>query len=200
MVETLFVVAAARADGQTDNTVAIVALIITGLVGVAGPFILSIAAARRQRGEQSAHDERQRRQLEADVQRESRESRRRVLDDGAVLLHRVNAFFLEGMKSSEQPGLVEYNRQDWDQLQEEMGVQRARLALWFDESSDVALAYRATIGAVVGAWYLRIAQSEEDDAAREAREAKLKTISAKFESSRRAYFAAAQAYVTGMAR
>jgi hypothetical protein len=57
-------------SGSTDNTVAIVGLIAAGFVGVAGPVITAIFAARRQRADLAAAESRQRDAFDAEKARQ----------------------------------------------------------------------------------------------------------------------------------
>ena len=168
------------AAGQTDNTVAIVAVLVTGAVGVVGPLILSARADRRQRLE-----------IAADREREARQARREVLDVGAALIQRWNMRHCRrgdaGVVS--QPEGV-------DELHEELEEHHARLLLWFDDDDMVVRAFNAATINVVGLWAtnLREADSAEDSVTKAL---EMERFEKAVDRERGRYLAAARTYLSG---
>lgn len=130
----------------SDNTVAIYALVVSGIVGLAGPIILSYFASRRTREELNAGDARQRRALRHEGERE-------VLDAGAVLLQRFRL-------ASGRPFLGA-NEDEAKIMIVELGAHLARLLLWFPEDSDVVGSFEAMFTHCV--LYEEQVHSERDD-------------------------------------
>jgi hypothetical protein len=113
-----------------DNTVAIVGLAVGGIVGIAGPIIVSVFAARRTREELKSSDERQRRAIRHAGERE-------VLDAGAVLLQRLRMITGTPLGT---PG-----RGDSKDMVIELGAHLSRLLLWFPEDSEIAQSFQAML-------------------------------------------------------
>jgi hypothetical protein len=145
----------------TDNAVPIVAIVVTGIVGVVAPFITSIASGRRLTRELIENEKRQTEALKAeqerlelqlgkeaerleaslaaDRQRVREEAIREVLDKGAVLMSQYRSTTAE-TKASSTPGHLDVTPR-WHEVVEEVAAHRNRLRIWFEEDSEVVMAF-----------------------------------------------------------
>lgn len=149
---------------QPDNTVAVVAVVVTGAVGFLAPLIISVASSRRSARELAAAEARQDAALAADRERlemqlaaerqrlegsldDARRAARRiemrdVLDTGAVLLRKYRSAFstLEVAIGAPRPIVLSVS-EEWKVVGDEVVAQGARLLLWFDADDDVVEAF-----------------------------------------------------------
>jgi hypothetical protein len=116
----------------SDNTVAIVALGVSVIVGLGSPVIVSIFARKRLDRELDARDDAQRRAIRHEAERE-------VLDSAALLLQRYR--FLAG----QDPPSPTWVKEIAD-LTYQAGGQYARLEMWFGADAEVAKAYGLMLG------------------------------------------------------
>ena len=137
----------------SSTTVAIVAIAVSGAVGVVAPIITSFAAGKRLRRELAASERRQKEALDAqalhldrqlgedterltlrlsaDRDRSRTEALRHVLNEGAELVTRFGAVQRETRPSS-MPGHFDVSER-WAEIVEQVAAYRNRLRLWFRE-------------------------------------------------------------------
>ena len=142
----MILAAAANVTGtSSNNTVAVYALIVAAVVGFGGPLLQSITADRRQKKALEAAKEELSTRLEAESERLDQtlaaahrkaryESEREALDAGAVFLQRFRAKVDQSAPAFDSPEMAA--------MSEELGIQLARLRLWFAEDSQVVQAFR----------------------------------------------------------
>lgn len=152
------------AAAEPNNNVALVAIVVSGVVGVAAPLIISLASGRRSARELAAAEARQLAMVAADRERLEmqlaaererleasltearratwRQEVRDVLDTGAVLLQRYRSAFstIEVAAGAPRPIVLSVSEQ-WKTSGDEVVAQRARLLLWFDEDEDLVEAF-----------------------------------------------------------
>jgi hypothetical protein len=180
---------------QTDNTVALVAVIITGAVGIIGPIILSLAAVHRQREEAKTLEERQVIELNAARARENRDARRAVLESGAIYLQDFYKA-LSNLKPVEgEHGTVAVPK-GWDDSMNGLTTNATRLRLWFPASSEIVKAFETANTAIAYSWYANMPTPDEDDDTRAKREAKAARLNRQLDDARQRYLAAARRYLT----
>lgn len=195
----------------SSNTVAIIAIIVTGIVGVVAPFITSIASGKRLERELKASDRRQATalaaeqerldlqldkeserlaaSLAADRQRVRDEGVREVLDRGAVLMSQYRSATSETQASS-TPGLVNVSVR-WHEVVEEVAAHRNRLRLWFEEDDEVILAFDDFLA------YANFHADERMKPSSPNKDAVLKGIEEDFWKHRDRYLAAARVELGG---
>lgn len=124
----------------SSDTLAMVAIGTSGLVGLAGVVVPALTSGRRQRSEH-----------EAERQREVRAVRRQLLDDGAILLRRLKNALSAFKFVPDEPGQVTAESAiPMDELMPDMAAHNARMQLWFPADSEVYKAWvnaQASIGA-----------------------------------------------------
>ena len=135
-------------SATASNTVAIVAIAVTGLIGVVGPIVTGIflwrntgrtIAAEEERQSKALAEERGRLRdtLATEERRMRTEAIRGVLDHGAVLINRIQEM-LGGLKA--QGDMVEVPL-GFDEMLSAATAFQGRLRLWFDDRSDIVRAF-----------------------------------------------------------
>jgi hypothetical protein len=130
------------------SAVPIVAIIAGAVVGVVSPIAVA-AVARRSRRELDASADRQRAALDAERERlettlqakglrQRRETERRLLDSGTVVIADFRAAVAE-LKLDPRGRPIPTDR--WRAVVHEVAVFRGRLMLWFDEAADIVQAF-----------------------------------------------------------
>jgi hypothetical protein len=130
------------------SAVPIVAIIAGAVVGVVSPIAVA-AVARRSRRELDASADRQRAALDAERERlqttlqaeglrQRRETERRLLDRGTVLIADFRAVAAD-LKLDPRGRPIPTDR--WRTVVHEIAVFRGRLLLWFDETADIVQAF-----------------------------------------------------------
>lgn len=131
-----------------SNTVAIVAIAVTGLVGVVSPIVTGIflwrntgrtIAAEEGRQGKALDEERKRLgdTLAAEEKRARTEAIRVVLDHGATLINRIQEM-LGGLKAQGDKVEVPVG---FEEMLSEATAFQGRLRLWFDDGSDIVTAF-----------------------------------------------------------
>jgi hypothetical protein len=130
------------------NAVPIVAIIAGAVVAVVSPIAVAAVALRsrreldasadRQRAELDAERERLQTTLQADGVRQRRETERRLLDRGTVLIADFRAVAAD-LKLDPRGRPIPTDR--WRAVVHEIAVFRSRLLLWFDETADIVQAF-----------------------------------------------------------
>jgi hypothetical protein len=145
----------------TDNTVAIIAIIVTGIVGVVAPIITIIASGKRLTRELDASETRQKDALTAEQDRLDRqmaseserlaltfdtdrqrfrdEAIRGVLDKGVILITAYGSTMSEA-KASSTPGHFDLPPR-WFEVVGEVATHRNRMRLWFEDTEEVVQAF-----------------------------------------------------------
>jgi hypothetical protein len=194
-----------------DNTIPIVAIIVTGIVGVVAPVVTNIASGKRLTRELKENESRQTEALKAeqerldlqlnkeserlstslsaDRQRVREEAIREVLDRGAVLISQYRSASAE-TKASVEPGLVNVS-ESWKQVIEEVAAHRNRLRIWFAEDDEVVLAFDDFLA------YTNFHAEERMKPASENKDVILDGIEEDFSKHRERYFAAARLKLGG---
>jgi hypothetical protein len=160
---------AASSSGISD-TVAIVALIVTGVAGIVGALVLYLNTGRTIKADGARHatillTEQIRHQtsltaeasrldatLAAEQQRLRWQAVREVLNEGTVLLTEFTAI-TNGLRQV-SPGHLELPA-GWDETVQQVGIFRGRLRLWFDDDDGVVKAFDDLLGAAVWTSELR---------------------------------------------
>lgn len=198
-------------SGGGGNSVAIAGLVVAGIVGLVGPALTVFFAAKRQATELDAERARLEATLAADRRKAMIEVRRELLDAGAVLiveLEEALGALLETRDTAEP--------HDWEAFVKKLFRFRARLRLWFDDSSEVVEAFtdltnhmrtqhvELQIAASSREFVDELAEKAgEDDehviALRKEDAAKLEERAAAVENAQRRYLDAARDYIAGEA-
>jgi hypothetical protein len=132
-----------------NNTVAIFAIIAGAVVGVIGPLIAATALARRSKQELDASAARQRdaldaererlqATLQAEGQRRRRDTERKLLDRGTVLIAEFRTVVADIKLDARGKPIV---TDPWREVVHEVAAFRGRLLLWFDDNSAIVEAF-----------------------------------------------------------
>lgn len=195
----------------SSNTVAIVAIIVTGIVGVVAPIITSIASGRRLTRELNAGETRQEDALKAEQQRLEQQltseserlaatldgdrqharddAIREVLDKGAILITEYGSTMSEA-KASATPGHLDLSTR-WLEVVGEVATHRNRLRLWFDDDEEVVQAFDNFLA------YTNFYVEEKVKPPSPDQDAILKGIEEDFHDHRERYLSAARAQLAG---
>ncbi len=130
------------------SAVPIVAIVAGAVVGVVSPMAVA-AVARRSRRELDASADRQRAALDAERERlqttlqaeglrQRRETERRLLDRGTVLIADFRAVAAD-LKLDPRGRPIATDR--WRAIVHEIAAFRGRLLLWFDETAEIVQAF-----------------------------------------------------------
>jgi hypothetical protein len=119
------------------NTVAVIALGVTALVGFGSPLIQGHLASKRQKEALDAESERLAQTLGADHRKTQYEAEREVLDECAVFIQRFRVFV-----DKEATTALEL-----ETLGIELGSHLARLRLWFDDKTEIVQSFQSLIAA-----------------------------------------------------
>jgi hypothetical protein len=137
-----------RIRSSQGNAVPIAAIIASAVVGVVSPVAMA-AVARRNRRELDAGAARQRAALDAERERlqttlaaeglrQRRETERRLLDRGTVLIAEFRAAAADVKLDPRGRPIV---TDAWGSIVHEIAAFRGRLLMWFDDSSDIVGAF-----------------------------------------------------------
>ena len=124
-------------EGQTDTTVAIVAIAITGLVGVLGPTIAGLFGLHRQRE-----------QLDFDRAQERREALRETLGRASALIQEQIWSMSPGSSDLWTEEASEKNRR-LGALARESVLHNQRMLLWLTPEDLIVKAYGRTVTAII---------------------------------------------------
>ena len=193
----------------SSATVAIVAIVVSGMVGVAAPIIANIASSKRLARELDASKTRQGHALDAeakrldqqleaeserlaltlkaDQERSRTEAVRNVLDEGAALITRFGAAQRETQPSS-TPGQLNVSER-WAEMVELVAAYRNRLRLWFPDSDDAVQAFDEFLAFTNFHVEARLKPADA------TREALLESIEEDFHKRREAFLAAARSHL-----
>lgn len=111
----------------TEQTIAILGLVVALIGGLAGPYLSARFASARLSTT-----------LEADRRKDLVAKRRELLDQGALLLVEFDDALA---RLRQEAGDPELQAKNWDGFRKKMSRFRTRLELWFDEGSDVVDAF-----------------------------------------------------------
>jgi hypothetical protein len=188
----------------SSNQVALAAIVVSGVVGVAAPIAAGVFSWKRTTRELDGHDRRQERahaaeghrlerqlraeadrfkmSLIADEARARNAAKRETLDQACVLLMRFR-----GVVAKEN---VLSARERWETVVEEVAAQRARLLLWFAADSELVGAYQE---ALFGCTRYAEAQNKSGEAGKDARRSAMESLNQACDR----YFAAVREHVAG---
>jgi hypothetical protein len=207
---------AAASAAESDNTVAVIAVVVSGVVGFLAPLIISVASGRRSARELAAAEDRQHAALAADRERLEmqlaaererlavsledarravwREEVRKVLDAGAVLLQKYRSSFstIEVAIGAPRPVVLSVG-EEWEATGNEVVAQRARLLLWFDEDEDLVQAFDEVAKLALFLFELHNGLQPEEREHAHLRPSLIETAEREFQEERLRYLRAARA-------
>jgi hypothetical protein len=130
-----------------EQLIAVLGLLVGGIAGFGGPLLTARYARERQEKELADQRERLEITLAADRRKALIDERRKLLDEGAVLLVEADRA-LRNLLLDRDVGEPKSSG-DWDDFERTLGRFQARLALWFDEGSDVIESFARALHALV---------------------------------------------------
>jgi hypothetical protein len=209
----------AAASAHQDNTIAVIAVVVSGVVGVVAPLIISVASGRRSARELSAATlqqhaavtaDRERLEMQLAAERERvevsleaarraarREDVRDVLDAGAVVLQKYRSAFstIEVAVGAPRPVVLSVS-DEWRAAGDEVVAQRARLLLWFDDGEDLVDAFDEVAKLAHYLFELRSGFEPKEREHAYLRPGLLEAAERDFEANRLRYLRAARAVLT----
>lgn len=133
----------------TDQLIAILGITFGGVVGVVSPVYAARSADKLQSRELTSQRDELELTLAADRLKTLIEERRKLLDEGALLLVDVDDG-LDALRARDWKTTPEQSA-EWDELVKKLTRFRARLTLWFDEGSEVITAFTGVLNDI--GWY-----------------------------------------------